>query len=56
MTAPCKDCPDRKQGCHSVCPKYIAFRAERDKAAELRRRNIDLYKPRNYWKPSRGER
>lgn len=56
MTAPCKDCPDRKQGCHSACPKYIAFRAERDKVAEIRRRNIDLYKPRNYWNPSRGER
>ena len=56
MTAPCKDCPDRNQGCHSACPKYIAFRAERDKVAEIRRRNIDLYKPRNYWNPSRRER
>ena len=25
MLAPCKDCPDRVLGCHSVCEKYIAF-------------------------------
>lgn len=23
--APCKDCPDRKVGCHSVCKKYIEW-------------------------------
>jgi ribosomal protein S4 len=27
--APCKDCPDRKVGCHSTCKKYLAFRQER---------------------------
>ena len=29
-TPPCKDCPDRKIGCHAKCEKYIAFRRERD--------------------------
>jgi hypothetical protein len=32
--APCKDCPDRKVGCHSTCEKYILFRKERDELNE----------------------
>ena len=23
--APCKDCPDRHEGCHAECEKYQAF-------------------------------
>lgn len=34
MTQPCKDCPDRKVGCHSQCEKYKAWRAEYDKLKE----------------------
>jgi hypothetical protein len=34
MNAPCKDCFDRHQGCHSKCEKYIAFRKERDELNE----------------------
>ena len=34
--APCKDCPNRFVGCHSVCNKYISYRAEKDKEAEVR--------------------
>lgn len=30
MNAPCKDCPDRHQGCHCECEKYKVFRKERD--------------------------
>ena len=26
MTAPCKDCPDRKIGCHSECEHYKLFK------------------------------
>ena len=25
-SAPCKDCPDRKVGCHSSCQKYKDFK------------------------------
>ena len=25
MTSPCKDCPSRRQGCHSECSKYLLF-------------------------------
>lgn len=32
MTAPCHHCPDRAPGCHSVCEKYRAYRAEMDAA------------------------
>lgn len=32
--APCKDCPDRRVGCHSTCEKYLAFRKERDELNE----------------------
>lgn len=27
---PCKGCEDRVIGCHSVCEKYITWKAERD--------------------------
>ena len=29
--APCRGCPDRREACHSTCPRYIAY-------AELRER------------------
>lgn len=28
--APCKDCKDRKLGCHSTCQKYNDFRQAKD--------------------------
>ena len=31
LVAPCKDCPDRKVRCHSVCEKYKQFSEERQK-------------------------
>ena len=36
MKPPCKDCADRTQGCHCVCEKYKAYRAECDAAMEKR--------------------
>lgn len=30
ITAPCKDCPDRAIGCHSICPKYAEFKKAMD--------------------------
>lgn len=26
--APCKECADRKVGCHSTCPKYTEWKAK----------------------------
>ena len=37
MNAPCKGCPDRYPLCHMECPRYIAYRAERDRINEERR-------------------
>lgn len=28
MTPPCKGCAERAVGCHAVCEKYQAYRAE----------------------------
>ena len=36
MNAPCKDCPDRHQGCHSECKKYKEYRKKQDKLNELK--------------------
>ena len=41
---PCKesrdspDCPNRAVGCQAKCGKYLAFRAERDKLSEERKK------------------
>ena len=37
MNAPCKDCPDRVLGCHSVCEKYKHFHEERTRELEQKR-------------------
>lgn len=37
MRAPCKGCKDRRQGCHSVCEAYLAFRAQQLKVYEIKR-------------------
>jgi hypothetical protein len=35
--APCKDCTKRCLKCHSECPEYIQFRADRDLWLEQKR-------------------
>ena len=32
MRPPCKGCNEREMGCHIVCERYRAFRAEREAA------------------------
>lgn len=39
MTAPCKDCTERKVGCHGNCQKYHEFSAECEKRRT--ERNMD---------------
>lgn len=36
MQAPCKDCPDRRIGCHERCSKYLEYKATCDELRELR--------------------
>lgn len=30
VQAPCKDCADRKLGCHSTCEKFKTYEKQRD--------------------------
>lgn len=41
-SSPCKDCKDRKLGCHSVCDKYIEYSKQNEKIYKERRLNQDL--------------
>ena len=47
MTAPCKACPDRQEGCHSACDRDLAYRAERDRMIAERRLAADTHAIRN---------
>ena len=46
--APCKNCPDRKPRCHTVCEKYIAFKeqARAEQKAKHNESEIDSYETR----------
>lgn len=39
--APCKDCPDRKAGCHTVCKKYLEWQKVHDREFEAMRKQRD---------------
>lgn len=41
-SSPCKDCPDRQLGCHSLCEKYLAYARERDKINRNRQVNLGV--------------
>ena len=36
IKAPCKDCKDRKVGCHSTCEKYKAYQESNSKIRKAR--------------------
>ena len=40
---PCKDCvlPIRYSGCHSVCQKYVQWRAARDDLLKQKQKNLN---------------
>lgn len=42
MIAPCKDCPERHELCHSSCEKYKDFVKEREEIREARRLDLDI--------------
>lgn len=40
VNAPCKHCPERAVGCHAVCERYKAFKADKENE-NLRRREYN---------------
>lgn len=38
----CKDCTERKLGCHATCEKYIKDKMEHDKLKELIKKEEDV--------------
>lgn len=38
---PCHHCPDRHAGCHAECPKYQAFRRDREEIYQRRKASMD---------------
>lgn len=49
-SAPCKDCPDRKAGCHTICEKYLTYKSELDTYNKMRNEKIKIA---SYGIPSR---
>ena len=41
ITAPCKDCPDRAEGCHGRCERYAAFRTAHARELENKDRYLE---------------
>lgn len=39
MKPPCRGCPEREPLCHASCPKYLEYRAEKDR--ECAERAVD---------------
>lgn len=37
MIAPCKDCKERKLGCHANCEKYLEFRSHQDSINRIKK-------------------
>ena len=40
--APCYECEDRHDNCHSHCEKYIVFKDEKEKERKERLDNFDI--------------
>lgn len=56
-TGPCKNCPDRKPRCHTVCEKYAAFERQKKEeykakhdATEIEAYEIELRRKIRRWK------
>ena len=39
LKPPCLSCSDRAEGCHAICERYKAFRAEWDSRRDRRKKN-----------------
>ena len=42
ISSPCKECPDRKTGCHSTCEKYIEYDNRNKERREKRLRSFEV--------------
>ena len=40
MIAPCKDCWDRREGCHVICSEYYLFKQGIKKVSEQKAREV----------------
>jgi len=40
LQSPCRDCPERFLGCHSVCERYRAYKAELEAIYEERKKDF----------------
>lgn len=45
MISPCKDCPNRCEGCHAYCEDYLIWKEYEadEKEAARKQRNLDEY-------------
>lgn len=43
-TGPCRGCEERHLACHSRCDKYNKWKAEYDRASELKRQNEEMHR------------
>ena len=43
LISPCKDCKDRRLGCHSRCEKYLAFAKECEDVRNKKAKHKTIY-------------
>ena len=44
VSAPCRDCKDRKEGCHGWCERYKAFVAENERIKAEKKKQKDHFR------------
>lgn len=56
--SPCKDCPDRKSGCHTVCERYKLFKEQthEEYVQRFRENEIESYEIRRGRRLFNGKR
>ena len=47
--APCKDCTEKFEACHGVCPIFKKWTAEKERVQKERKKYIDYISMRKYW-------
>lgn len=56
--APCKDCRNRRPGCHDTCERYKTWRWKRSEILNRERLKRDAYtdhESQPYWRKHRGD-
>lgn len=58
VNSPCKDCPDRKSGCHTVCERYKLFKEQthEEYVQRFRENEIESYEIRRGRRLFNGKR